>query len=112
MKMNRLIQKRFESVFEEYGIEHVENVLESGTWRCIGSSTNFENYTNSKSYEVEMLLDRDAYDSFFENELDENAILYKMKTILNVLSVDATEVEKNRVKITFKTQYFFIEGRC
>jgi len=112
MRINPLIKKRFNDVLEPFGIEYIESVLEVGCWRCIASHTDFENNTNTKSYDIEMLLDQDDYYVYFERELDKKSLLYKMRNILNILTVDAEEVEKDRVKITFSTQSFFIEGRC
>jgi len=112
MKMNPLIQKRFEDVLEKYGIKYVESFLEVGTWKCVGAHTNYENYTNAKSYDIEMLLDQSDYYDFFERELDNKSLLYKFRNQLNILEVNAEEIERDRVKIIFSTQEFFIEGRC
>jgi|GEM_PF-6010299 len=110
MMMIDIIRNRFEEILEPLGIEFVESGLESMKWTCKTSKSDFINIQVMKSYGCEILLSLEDYKDLCETSFEEGTLLYGLKHLLNVTEVEAEEVEKNRVKLTFQTNPQYIGG--
>lgn len=111
MKINSTVFNIFDKILRSYGLRFVESELEAMKWTITAVKTDINDITVAKAYTIEILLSNKDHFDLFESNLDQDSsLIYKIRNDFNAVEIDSEEVSKDRVKITFTTNLFYIGG--